>query len=359
MSSYWVFVGTSTGGASKGIYRFRFDPETGKAGEMALAAEAANPSFLTIHPGGGFLYAVNAISDYQGEKTGAVAAYALDADSGELTLLNRQPSGGAGPCHVTVDSAGKALLVANYGGGSVAVLPIAADGGLEVPTCIVQHEGSSVNPKRQAGPHAHSINLDPPGRFAFAADLGLDRVLIYRFDPDAATLTANEPVSAATAPGAGPRHFAFHPSGAFGYVINELDSTVTAFRYDAERGALDPIQAITTLPDGFSGENYPAEVQVHPSGRFLYGSNRGHDSIAVCGIDPSSGHLTPSGHHPSGGKWPRHFGMDPAGEWMIVGNQNSDNACVFRIHPESGALEPTGQAFEAPSAICFKMVAAG
>lgn len=358
MEKLWAFVGTSTGGGkSKGIYRFQFDPETGKAGEVTLAAEAASPSFLTIHPNHRFLYAVNAIGDFQGQKSGAVSAFSLDPKTGELKLLNQQPSGGAGPCHIVVDAAGKNALVANYGGGSVASLPIGADGRLGPPVSVIQHQGSSANPKRQEGPHAHSINLDRANHFAFAADLGLDKILVYRFDGAKGTLSPNTPPSASTAQGAGPRHFAFHPSGRFAYVINELDSTVTAFSYDPAGGVLKEIQAITTLPAGFQGENYPAEVQVHPSGRFLYGSNRGHDSVAVYTIDEQSGTLTAAGHQPSGGKWPRNFALDPSGRWMIVGNQNSDNVLIFRIDPDRGALTPTGQSFEAPSAICFKMVA--
>jgi 6-phosphogluconolactonase len=356
MEKLWVYVGTSTGGKSKGIYRFRFDTSTGRAGEVELAAETANPTFLAIHPSQRFVYAVNAIADFQGQTTGAISAFVIDAASGGLRFLNQQPSGGAGPCHVVVDAAGRNVLTANYGGGSVAALPLREDGHLQPPSSVHQHQGTGADPKRQDGPHAHSINLDAANRFAFAADLGLDRVLVYRFDPAKGTLTANQPGFAAVAPGAGPRHFAFHPGGRFAYVINELNSTVTAFRYDAGAGALHEIQAVTTLPEGFTGTNYPAEVQVHRSGRFLYGSNRGHDSIAIFRIDGESGRLTPSGHQPSGGKGPRNFGIDPTGAWMIVGNQGTDNAIVLRIDPASGALTPTGQTFEAPAPICFKFL---
>jgi 6-phosphogluconolactonase len=359
MEKLWVYVGTSTGGKSKGIYRFPFDPATGTAGEVALAAETAQPSFLAIHPNRQFLYAVNAISDFKGQKTGAVSAFALDRQSGELRFLNQQPSGGAGPCHIVVDSTGKNALVANYGGGSVASLPIGSDGRLTPPSSTIQHAGSSVNPQRQEGPHALSIILDAGNRFAFAADLGLDQVLVYRFDAAQGKLSPNDPPFAPVAPGAGPRHFAFHPYGQFAYVINELDSTVTAFSYDASVGVLREIQAITTLPAGFSGENYPAEVLVHPSGQFLYGSNRGHDSIAIFRIDAGTGKLTPAGHQPSGGKGPRNFNFDPSATWMIVGNQSTDNILFHRIDPQSGALKPTGQTLGSPSPICFKFVPAG
>jgi 6-phosphogluconolactonase len=363
MEKQWVFVGTSTGGGkSQGIYRFPFDPATGVAGEVALAAGAANPTWVAPHPSGRVLFAVNAIADFGGQRSGAVSAFALDRRTGDLALLNQQPSGGAGPCHLCVDAAGRHVLVANYGGGSVASLPVGEDGRLRPPTSVIQHAGSSVDPKRQEGPHAHSINLDAANHFAFAADLGLDQVLVYRFDREKGTLAPHDPPFARVKPGAGPRHFAFRPDGRFAYVINELDSTVTAFGYDAGvpsgPGRLEEIQVVSTLPAGWEGENYPAEVQVHPSGRFLYGSNRGHDSIAVFAIDAASGRLTPAGHTPSGGKWPRNFGMDPSGAWMLVGNQNSDNILLFRIDPERGALTHTGQTLESPAPICFKMVAA-
>jgi 6-phosphogluconolactonase len=356
MAGLWVYVGTSENEQDRGIYRFPFDPLTGEAGPVALAAEAARPTFLAIHPNRRFLYAVNAIGEFQGQKTGAVSAYALDALTGELRLLNEQPSGGAGPCHIVVDSEGRNALVANYGGGSVACLPIDSEGRVEPPSSAIQHVGSSVNRSRQEGPHAHSINLDPANRFALAADLGLDKILIYRFDAAKGSLTPHDPPSASTAPGAGPRHLAFHPSGRFAYVINELNSTVTAFGYDGAAGILKEIQTITTLPDGFTGENYPAEVVAHPNGRFLYGSNRGHDSIAIYSIDAQTGRLTLGDHQTSGGKGPRNFNIDPSGAWMIVGNQSSNNVLVTRVDAERGTLTPTGQEFATPSPICFKMV---
>jgi 6-phosphogluconolactonase len=356
MGRLWVYVGTSENERGKGIYRFEFDPATGEAGPMELAAEGARPTFLAIHPNERFLYAVNAVGEFQGQKSGAVSAFALDARSGELRLLNQQPSGGAGPCHVVVDRDGRNVLVANYGSGSVACLPLDGEGRLKPPSSAIQHVGSSMDPGRQEGPHAHSINLDAANRFAFAADLGLDQVLVYRFDAASGTLTPHEPPAASTAPGAGPRHFAFHLSGRFAYVINELDSTVTAFRYDAGAGVLSEIQTITTLPGGFSGENYPAEVLVHPSGRFLYGSNRGHDSLTIYSIDPETGRLTPVGHQSSGGKGPRNFNTDPSGAWMVVGNQSTANVLIMRVDAEQGTLAPTGQELQAPSPICFKFV---
>jgi 6-phosphogluconolactonase len=246
--------------------------------------------------------------------------------------------------------------VANYGGGSVACLPIGEDGRLGDATAFIQHKGSSVNPQRQREPHAHSINLDAANRFAFVADLGLDKVLVYRFDPSAGTLEPNDPPAAVIASGSGPRHFAFHPSGRFAYVINELNSTVTAFAYDAERGTLQTLQTVTTLPEGFDGKSFPAEVQVHPSGKFLYGSNRGHDSIACFAIDAATGRLTPIGHEPTQGKNPRNFGIDPTGAYLLAANQDGDNVVAFRIDPATGKLSPTGQSIRVPMPVCVKFM---
>jgi 6-phosphogluconolactonase len=355
----WVYIGTYTSGASKGIYRLELDLASGKLSEPALAGKAVNPSFLAVHPGRRFLYAVDEIGDFGGKKTGAVSAFALDPKTGDLTRLNQQPSGGAGPCHLVVDKAGKHVLVANYGGGSVSVLPIGDDGRLGPPSDVVQHHGSSVNKQRQEGPHAHSINLDAANRFAVAADLGLDKLLVYRFDAARGKLTPNEPPSASVAAGAGPRHFAFHPDGRHAYVINELNSTVTAFRYDANRGVLTELQTVTTLPRGTRVTNYPAEVQVHPSGKFLYGSNRGHDSIAVFTIDAGTGRLTPVGHQAEGIKTPRNFGIDPTGAYLVVANQGSGSLVVFRVDPKTGKLAPTGVTAKVPAPVCVKMIPKG
>jgi 6-phosphogluconolactonase len=352
-----VFVGTYTGGASRGIFHLQFDPNTGAISKPELAAESANPSFLAIHPSGKFLYSVNEVGDFGGEKAGAVSAFALDATSGVLQLLNQQSSRGSGPCHLTVDRTGRNLLVANYGGGSVAVLPIGADGRLAAATAFIQHQGSSADSGRQAGPHAHSINLDAANRFAVVADLGLDRVLVYRFDPRRGTLAPNDPAFTALPPASGPRHFAFHPDARHAYVINEMKSTVTVFEYDAGHGSLRSIQTITTLPEGAPPSNSTAEVQVHPSGKFLYGSNRGHNSLAIFAIDPATGRLTSRGHQPTGGKTPRNFGIDPTGRFILAANQDSDTIAVLRVDPRTGGLQPTGQTATVPAPVCVKFVA--
>jgi 6-phosphogluconolactonase len=353
----WVYIGTYTsGGPSKGIYRLELDLASGKLTAPELAAETKDPSFLAIHPNQHFLYAVNEGANFNGTGAGAVSAFALDPKTGALTSLNQQSSGGAGPCHLVVDRQGKHVLAANYGGGSACVLPIQADGRLGEATSFVQHHGSSANKQRQEKPHAHSVNLDAANHFAFVADLGLDKVLVYRFDAKKGTLTPNEPPAAAVAPGAGPRHFAFHPNGRYAYVINEMQSTVTAFSYDAERGELKTLETVSTLPKGFKGNTSTAEVQVHPSGKFLYGSNRGHDSIAIFAIDPETGKLTAVGHQAQQIKTPRNFGIDPTGTYLLVANQASNSLVVFRINPKTGELEPTGTLVEVPKPVCVKMI---
>ncbi len=349
--SLFVYFGTQTRGMSKGIYRSELDLKTGKLSEPVLAAEAVNPGFLELHPNGRFLYAVGEMN-----KSGAVSAFAVDPATGDLALLNQQPSGGPGPCHVNVDAAGKNVLVANYRGGSASVIPVKSDGSLGKPTAFVQHEGSSVNPQRQKEPHAHSVNLSPDGRFAFVADLGIDKILIYRLDSDKGTITPNDPPCAKVKPGAGPRHFTFHPNGKFAYVINELDCTITAFSYDSKSGALTEIQTIPTLPKDFDGTNSTAEVRVHPNGKFLYGSNRGHDSIAVYRVNPRKGTLKFVEHETSDIKRPRNFNIDPTGKFCLVANQDGDSVVVFKIDQKTGALEATGHKVAVGKPICVRFL---
>ena len=350
-----VFIGTYTDRASKGVYACELDLANGALGPVRLVAEIKNPSFLAIHPSRKFLYATNESAEFEENQGGALSAFFVAPD-GALTLLNSQSSTGANPCHVSLDRAGQHALVANYGDGNVAVLPIESDGRLAAATSTIQHAGSSVNEQRQEGPHAHSINLDPQNRFALAADLGVDKVLVYRFDAKRGTLAANDPPFASLPPGSGPRHLAFHPNGEWVYVINELLSTVTLFHYDAAGGALEAVQTVSTLPEGEEIDNTTAEVQVHPSGKFLYGSNRGHDSIAMFSIDERSGRLTPLGHQPSGGKTPRNFAIDPTGAFLLAANQASDVITVHRIDPQTGRLEQTEHRAEAPTPVCLKLL---
>ena len=351
-----VYIGTYTRGASRGIYLCRLNLATGALTTPELAAEVQNPSFVALHPSRRWLYAAGELGNFRGQQTGAVSAFAIDPATGKLSLLNQQPSGGGGPCYLIVDAAGKNVLAANYGSGSVAVLPLQADGRLSEAACVIQHQGSGPDRQRQQGPHAHSINLDAANRFAFAADLGLDKILVYRFDAAQGTLAANDPPSAAVAPGAGPRHFAFHPSGKFAYVINEMHSTVTAFAYDRDAGKLQSLQTITTLPADFRGNSTTAEVQVHPSGRFLYGSNRGHDSIAVFAIDQATGQLTAIQHQSTQGKTPRNFGIDPTGRFLLAANMDSNAIVVFRIDSATGVLTAAGHQVDVPIPVCVKLL---
>jgi 6-phosphogluconolactonase len=345
-----VYVGTYTDAGSRGIYRFDLDLATGTPTAPVLAAETKSPSFVVLHPSRRFLYAVGEA----GGAGGTVSAFSVDA-GGDLKLLNTQPSGGGGPCHLIVDPAGRNVLVANYGGGSVAVLPVAQDGLLAAPSSVRQHQGSGPNTRRQERPHAHGVVLDAAARFAFVPDLGADHIFIYRYDAGRGLLEPNDPPSAALDPGAGPRHVAFHPSGRFLYSINELLSTVTAFKYDAQKGALDPVQTISTLPQAFDG-NSTAEVQVSRDGRFLYGSNRGHDSLAVFAIDAATGRLTAKGHVPSGGKSPRHFAIDPTGQWLLAAHQGSDNIVVFKLDAATGMPAATGKTVAASKPVCVEMM---
>jgi len=357
---FWLYAGTYTNDAgndgSQGIYLSELDTRSGVVSEPQLAAKVTNPSFLAIHPSRKYLYSVSELSKFEGRKGGAITAFAIDHVHGTLTPLNHQSSVGSGPCHLVVDRLGKNVLVANYGSGSVACLPIAADGRLGPETSFIQHRGSGANPERQQSPHAHSINLDAEGRFAVAADLGLDKVFIYRFDATSGKLTPNEPAFVKVAPGSGPRHFAFHPGGRFGYVISEMANTVTALAYDAEKGSLTEIQVISTLPADFTGTSYTAEVQVHPSGKFLYGSNRGHNSVAIFAIEPGTGKLSAVGFVPTQGKNPRNFAIDPTGAFLLAENQDSNTIVVFRIDPQTGALRPTGQTVGLPKPVCIKMI---
>lgn len=347
-----VYFGTYTGPKSQGIYVARFDSATGKLSEPQLAAEIQNPSFLALHPDRRHLYAAGEMS-----RGGTVSVFALDRTSAKLQLLNQQPSGGKGPCHLSVDATGKCVLVANYGSGSIAALPVQTNGQLSAATTTIQHAGSSVNPKRQAGPHAHFICPSPDNRFALTCDLGLDQVLAYKLDPGSARLTSSNPPFATLAPGSGPRHLIFSRDGNFVYVINEMGGTITAFSYDAQTAAMKEIQTVSTLPQAFAAENTCAEIALHPSGNFLYGSNRGHDSIAVFSVNQKHGRLSFVEHQASGGRGPRHFAIDPTGRWLLAENQQSDNVVVFSLDPSTGKLKPTGQTISVGSPVCAVFVA--
>ncbi|MBX3438611.1 MAG: lactonase family protein [Planctomycetaceae bacterium] len=352
-----VYFGTYTQRESRGIYLSTLDVATGALSPAQLVAESEQPSFVALHPTRPLLYAVNETQEFNGQPGGGVSAFTIDPADGALTELNCEATHGGAPCHLVVDHAGRNVLVANYSGGNVAVLPIREDGSLAPASCVIQHTGSSVNPQRQQEPHAHSINLDASGEFAFVCDLGLDQVLVYRYDAKQGTLSPHEPPSTSTPPGSGPRHFAFHPSGRFAYANLEITSAVQAFRYHPPIAVLYGFQTISTLPEDYPAGNSTAETQVHPSGRFVYCSNRGHDSIAVYRVNEDSGELTFVEHAPTHGQMPRNFGIDPSGTFLIAANQETDNVFVFRIDTESGRLSPTGHSLRVPMPVCVKFAA--
>ncbi|MCP5520612.1 MAG: beta-propeller fold lactonase family protein [Verrucomicrobiales bacterium] len=346
-----AYVGTYTGTGSRGIYGFRFDPASGATEPLGCVAEMASPSFLAIHPNGRFLYAVGETSEFRGKPAGVLSAFRIERTTGGLTLINQASSEGPGPCHLAVDHTGHVLLAANYGGGSVVAVPIHEDGSLGEASCFIQHRGSSVNPQRQQSPHAHSVNFSPDNRFVLVTDLGTDQVLVYRLDVEQGRLTPNDPPFVALPPGSGPRHLAFSPDGRRVFVLNEMLSTMAGFDWDTERGVLTPVDSQSTLPEGFARPSTTAEVQVHPNGRFVYGSNRGHDSIASFAIQPD-GHLTSLGQTPTGGRHPRNFCIDPSGRWLWAANRDTDHLVIFHVDPTTGALRAGGGELAVPSPVC-------
>ena len=354
---FLVYVGTYTGEKSKGIHAFRFDSTSGDVEELGVVAETKNPTFLALHPNGKFLYAANEIAGFRGKPGGSVTAYSIDAASGKLSEIGVASTGGNGPCHLVVDPSGSQVLVANYGGGSVASLPLDAAGRVGEPGVFIQHMGSSSNKGRQSEPHAHSVNLSPDGKHVFAADLGTDHVYIYGFDPAKGLVGPASPDSPVQPPGSGPRHFAFHPSGKYAYVINEMLLTITVFHWAAGMGALHPLQTISTLPAGVSTDKTStAEVVVHPNGRFVYGSNRGHDTLAIYAVDGGTGQLTLVGHQPTGGHTPRNFNIDPTGQWVWAANQDSGNITLHKLDPNTGLLTATGKELKVGMPVCVKFL---
>jgi len=347
-----VYIGTFTDKGSKGIYLVWLKSDTGELTVPEVVAEASSPSYLAVPDNGRFLYCVNEITGWREKKSGAVSAFAISPDYKTLTLLNQVSSQGEGPTHISLDRTERVALVANYNSGSVASYPIATDGKLGEAASVDQHRGRGANPQRQDGPHAHCFNVDPMNRYALSADLGLDKIFVYTLDTNTGQIHPAATPSFSIAPGSGPRHLAFHPSGRFLYVINEIKSTITACSYDNSRGTLTEIQTVSTLPADFQGQNTTAEIAMHPSGKFLYGSNRGHDSIAIFTIDQQSGKLTASGHQSTQGKMPRGFGIDPSGTFLLAANQDTDNVVVFRIDQQTGALNPTGGSAQVPTPVC-------
>jgi 6-phosphogluconolactonase len=358
-----VYAGTYTDTKSKGIYFFRLKTENLEVEQnitllpLGLAVETENPSFLVVDARRRLVFAVNEVDRYQGKPGGAASAFVVDAATGKLSLINQVSSMGAGPCHVALDRSGRNLLLANYGSGSAALFPVAEDGKIGQASDVVQHSGKSVHPERQKGPHAHCVTLDPAGRFAFVCDLGVDKIFAYRLDTQPGKLIPADPPFTAAKPGSGPRHIVFRPDGRFAYVVNELSSTAVAYAYDAKTSLLKEIQNVSTLPGYYDGPNLAGEVDVHPSGRFLYVSNRGNDTVVLFSIDPGDGTLTYVEEQGTGGRTPRHFGIQPSARHLVIANQNSDTLLVCRIDAGNGRLKPSGVFAAAPSPACAQFLA--
>ena len=354
-----VYIGTYTQflphvhGTAEGIYVYRLDLATGQLRHLSTASGAVNPSFVTVDAAGRYLYAVQEVGEYAGQPGGAVSAFAIDPDTWALSPINEQLTHGAHPCYAGVDHSGRWLLVANYSGGNASVFPIEPDGGLAPATAVVQHHGPAPH---HDGPHPHSAVSTPDGAYVLVPDCGLDRIAIYRLDTASGTLAEHDVPWAALRPGAGPRHLAFHPTGAYVYSINERNSTLTAFAYEPAQDVLRELQTLSTLPEGFAGPNSCADIHIDPSGRYLYGSNRGHNSIAGFAVDAATGTLRPLGHTPTEGRTPRNFGIDPTGTFLLVANQDSNSVVTFRIDPATGALDATGQIAEVPSPVCVCLI---
>jgi len=348
-----TFIGTYTNGKSKGIYSFMFDENNGKLKEIGTTGGIQNPSFLAIHPNGHFLYAASELDHNDGKPGGRICAFKIES-GGKLTLINEQSAGGDGTCFVSLDKTGNCALVANYNDGSIASFEIAKDGSLSKAVSVIHHHGSSINPKRQSSQHAHSINVSPDNNFAFVADLGMDKIMSYKLEAHKAKLTPNQPPFCQSTAGAGPRHLAFSPDGKLAYVANELNSTVSVYSYKAD-GELKEIQEISTLPNAVA-DNTTAEIQVHPSGKFVYCSNRGLDSIAIFRVNSSTGKLSAAGQQATHGRIPRNFAICPNGHFLLSCNQDSDNVVVFKIDEENGSLSEVGEPATVPAPVCVKFL---
>lgn len=359
MPSYLVYIGTYTFSnrepKSEGVYIYRMDAESGHLTFAGTAKAGENPAFLAIHPNGRYLYAANELMEFQGTEGGGVSALAINPSDGSLSLINQQPSHGGATCHISLDRTGKYALVANYMGGNATMLPILEDGSLAPATSIVQHSGTGPNPQRQEQPHTHSVFIDHENRHALVSDLGIDKVMVYQLDLANGKLQPNQPPFAQVTGGSGPRHLDFHPSGRFVYLINEMGNTITAFRYDGEKGELHEIQTVDTLPSDFSGESTCADIHVDPAGKFVYGSNRGHDSLVIFAIDPSTGKLSYVGHESTRGKTPRNFGIEPNGNFLLAANQDSHTVITYRIDKQSGKLGYLSTT-EVPMPVCIKFL---
>ncbi len=341
-------------GKGKGIYSFRFDPQTATLAPHGLTEGVRNASYLCFDAGRKYLYCVNEMKEWNGQFGGGLSAYSIDQQTGALTFLNARPSRGTDPCHIIVDKSGKYVFVANFASGSFIGYRLEADGSLGGECAFVQHEGSSIDPARQTGPHAHAVEFDRQGRFLYVPDLGMDKVMVYELNREDGSVTPATQPFVSTRPGAGPRQVVMHPGGRFAYLINELDSTMTAFAYDSATGGLTELQTLSTLPEGWTGKTSCAEVQITPDGKFLYGSNRGHNSLAIYAVAADTGLLTLVGHESTRGEIPRNFEVSPDGRFVIAANQDTGNLVVFRLDPATGQLAASGSEVDAGTPICVR-----
>jgi 6-phosphogluconolactonase len=355
-SSCWVYFGTSVIGPNQGLYRSKLDEDTGSLSPAVRVADKSDSEFFAFSPDKTHLYSLAAIPGPSGKPMEAIEAYAVDRASGELTSIGERPGSPSEACHISVDPSGHCVLTANYDGHYVQVFPIRPDGTIGERTGQVMHSGSGPNKTRQESAHPHSINVDPSGRFAIVADLGQDKVFVYRLDAKNGTLSPNDPPFVRVAPGAGPRHFAFHPDGKHAFVINELDASITAFTWDAKKGVLTPYQTIPILRKDYDGStNTSAEVVVSKSGRFVYGSNRGDDSLVVNAFDPSTGELTFVQRMHDGVKVPRNYAIDPSGKWLVCGNLRANTVTIYQIDPDTGRLA-LGGTIVVPEPMCVRFL---
>ncbi|SRR5579883_891177 len=356
LSAQLMYVGTYTGGDTKGIYAYRFDSRTGKLAPLGLMAETPNPTFLALSPSGKYLYAVNEVNDYGGKSAGSLSAYSVDRSTGKLTFLNQVSTGGPGPCAVTVDKTGKVVFVANYNGGSFASYPIGSDGKVGAIASFIQDKGTGPDKSRQEGPHAHSVVVSPDNKFLLGADLGLDHVNVFRIDTSTGKIAPNDPPFATVKAGSGPRHLVFAPDGKHVYVVSEMGEIVTTFAWDAGRGSLTKIDEVSALPADFHGQSTSAEIQIDAHGRHVYSSNRGHDSISVFNVDPKTAKLTLVQTESTQGKTPRFFCLDLSGRYLLAGNQDTNTIVTFHVDPRSGKLTPTGDKYDLGKPVCFVFV---
>jgi len=346
-------VGSYTQGPSEGIYVYSWS--SGALEHRSTATGVVNPSYLAIEPGRRYLFSVNEVRDHDGKLGGGVSSFAIDRKTGGLTLLSQQPSLGGDPCYITTDRTGRFVLVANYASGTIGVIPVEGNGCLGTPVDFAQHIGPGNHP-RNPGPHAHCVRVDPTNRYVFACDAGLDRVMIYKFDSRHGSLDPHPDPWVEARREAGPRHLTFHPTSKYAYVVTESGTTIVAYAYDSGSGKLQELQTVPTLPEGFSGRNSCADIHVGPSGKFVYASNRGHDSIVIYAIDESTGKLSYVGHELTQGRTPRNFAIDPTGAFLLAANQNTDNIVTFNIDQQTGKLQPTGRKVEVSKPVCIKFM---